>query len=211
MIFPAATRPRTVRSRHPLLRSGLVLLLSLVLGGLTSFAQGMLPSWFSSVANSASGWTLLTAVLIWRVRLSWWVSALLGAASFVLLTLGYAAVSTLRGSYYSPILFVVVGVLFGPFVGVAARWLWEQRLRAATGTAALAGIAIGDAGYGLTAVGDTTSPVCWIVIGAIGIGLIVIMMSRTIRGRLPVIVAVLGAVAVAAAYNVAFRLLGGAI
>ncbi|SDT35041.1 DUF6518 family protein [Microlunatus soli] len=210
MIFAAGPRS-PAQPRHPLLRGGLVLLLSLVLGGLTSFAQGMLPSWFSSVANSASGWTLLTAVLIWRVRLSWWLSAVLGAASFVLLTVGYAVVSTLRGAYYSPILFVVVGVLIGPFVGVAARWLWERRFRAAAGTAALAGIAIGDAGYGLTAVGDTTSPVYWIVIGAVGVALMVTMLSRTIRGGVPILVAVLGAVAVAAAYNVAFRLLGGTL
>ncbi|SEB66142.1 hypothetical protein SAMN04489806_1434 [Paramicrobacterium humi] len=183
---------------------------SLLLGGLTSCAQGLLPEWATSFANSSSGWTLLTAVLVFAARAAWGMSAVLGAGSFVLLTVGYAMVSTMRGFYYDPMFFSVIGVLVGPFVGVAACWLRDRGLRAALGTAALAGIGIGDALYGLTVVASTTSPVYWGAIGVLSLALIAGMLVRRIRGVVPVVIAVLGSAAVAAAYLLAFRALSGA-
>ena len=132
---------------------------SVLLGGLTFFAQGFLPGWFTSFANSASGWTVLTAVLIGVSGLRPWVSMLSGAVSFVLLTVGYGWAAALSGLSYDPTLFSVIGILVGPFVGLAAAWLRARGLRAALATAALAGVGLGESVYGLTVVADSTSPV----------------------------------------------------
>ncbi|WP_166983210.1 DUF6518 family protein [Paramicrobacterium fandaimingii] len=198
----------TTRRRGTLSSIAAVLATSLVLGGLTSYAQGFLPDWFSSFANSASGWTLLTAVLVFLARCSWWVSALLGAGSFVLLTLGYAAVSTLRGFVYDPTFFAIIGLIAGPFIGLAACWIRRRDLRAAAATAVLAGIGAGEAVYGLTVVGDTTSPVYWVFIGAVALALAVFMLARRVRrALLPITVVLVGTALVAAAFTVAFSLL----
>ena len=97
---------------------------SFLLGGLTSFAQGFLPDAAAPFANSASGWTLLTALLVaWAARdarTRTWHAAVLGAASFVLLTLGYTVAADLRGFFYDPTLFGEEGHVGGPRVG----WLF---------------------------------------------------------------------------------------
>ena len=204
------------------LASAAVLAASLVLGGATAFAQAFLPEWFVSFANSASGWTVITAALVisppcrrsvtgalvYGARVPWWLSAALGAVSFVLLTVGYAIVSTMRGYAYDPLMFSVIGLVVGPFVGVAACWLRARGLRAALGTAALAGVGMGEAAYGLTVVGETTSPVYWIVIGIIGVVLLGVMLWGRIRGALPVVVAVGGTAVVAVAFVAAYSMVG---
>ena len=45
----------------------IVVAASLVLGALTSYAQGLLPGPLRPFANSASGWTVLTALIVWRI------------------------------------------------------------------------------------------------------------------------------------------------
>jgi hypothetical protein len=185
-------------------RIGAVVALSFLLGGLTSYAQGFLPDALRSFANSASGWTVLTALLVYWSRARTLPAAALGAVSFVLLVLGYMVVSQVRGYVYDPMLFSVVGVVVGPFVGVAASWLRTSGVRAALGTALLAGIGIGEAAYGLTVVGDTTSPVYWTLIGVAGVVLLGGMIVRRLRGALPVALAAGGAVALAAAFYAAY-------
>ena len=189
---------------HALARCGLVLVLSFLLGGLTSYAQGFLPSALSSFANSASGWTVLTALLVYAARLRTAPSAVLGAASFVLLVLGYTAAAHLRGYVYDPVLFSLVGVVAGPFVGVAASWLRATGVRAALGTALLAGIGVGEAVYGLTIIRETTSPVYWTLIGVVGLALLAGMLVRRVRGALPVALAAGGTALVAATFYVAY-------
>ncbi|MDR7384496.1 DUF6518 family protein [Promicromonospora iranensis] len=189
-------------------RFGSVVALSFLLGGLTSYAQGFLPDAFASFANSASGWTVLTALLVYWSRARTVPAAVLGAVSFVLLVLGYMVASQVRGLVYDPMLFSVVGVVVGPFVGVAASWLRASGVRAALGTALLAGIGIGEAAYGLTIIGDTTSPVYWTVIGVAGVALVGVMVIRRLRGALPVALAAGGAVALAAAFHTAYSSLG---
>lgn len=183
---------------------------SVLLGGLTFFAQGFLPGWFTSFANSASGWTVLTAVLIGVAALQPWVSMVSGAVSFVLLTLGYSWAAALSGLYYDPMLFSIIGILVGPFVGLAAAWLRARGLRAALATAALAGVGVGEGIYGLTVVAGSTSPVYWTVIGVAGVALLTIMLVRRIRGRMPVMCAVAGTVAIAAAFLLTYSSVGGA-
>ncbi len=189
---------------HPLVRSGIVVALSFLLGGLTSYAQGFLPDAFASFANSASGWTVLTALLVHWSRVRTAPAAVLGAVSFVLLVLGYTVAADLRGFYYDPLLFSAVGVVAGPFVGVAASWLRTDGVRSALGAALLAGIGVGEAVYGLTLIRESTSPVYWTVIGVAGLALLAGVLARRVRGVLPVALGVGGTAVVAAAFYVAY-------
>jgi len=199
---------RTRSWRTALLRSGVVVLASFALGFLTFFAQGALPEWFASFANSASGWTVLTVLLVLWSRQRWPIAAPLGAASFVLLTLGYSLASSVQGLYYNPTMFALVGVVAGPLVGVAASWLLARGVRAALATSALASVGLGEALYGLTVISETTSPVYWIIIGVTALGLLTWMLAKRIRGALPVAVTVLGTAAVAAAFVLVYTSLG---
>lgn len=191
-----------------LLSSTVLCVASLLLGVLTFFAQGFLPDAFRSFANSSSGWTLLTAALVIGSRAEAKLAAALGALSFVLLVLGYTAAASLNGLSYSPLLFGVVGLVAGPFVGLAAAWLRSDGIRAALGTALLSGIFTGEAVYGLTVVGDTTRPEYWLTIGVVGIALLVVMAVRRLRGWRSLSLAVAGTAVVAVAFNLAYVALG---
>lgn len=203
---PMTTTAPSVRTvlLRPGVRAGAVVVLSFLLGGLTSWAQGFLPDAFASFANSASGWTVLTALLVFWSRTRTVPAAVLGAVSFVLLVLGYTVASQVRGLVYDPLLFSAVGVVAGPFVGIAASWLRAVGVRAALGTALLAGIGVGEAAYGLTVVGDTTSPVYWTVIGVAGIALLIGLLAQRIRGALAVVLAVGGTAGVALTFYAAY-------
>ncbi|MFF2452410.1 DUF6518 family protein [Isoptericola sp. NPDC058082] len=211
---PAPTPSTPAPWGRPWTRGAVVLVASLLLGGLTSFAQGVLPAAVVPVANSASGWTLVSAVLVywWAAATGarTWQAAVLGAASFVLLVLGYTFAADLRGLVYRPLLFSVVGVVVGPFVGVAAAWLRRPGTRAALGTALLAGVGVGDGVYGLTTVADTTGATYWVAIGVVAVVLLASMLASSLRGAFAVATAVAGTVVVAALFVVAFRSLGGA-
>ncbi|MCE0536362.1 DUF6518 family protein [Kineosporia rhizophila] len=172
--------------------------LSFFAGALTSYAQGFLPDSLSSFANSASGWTLVTVLLIWSVRARPVLAAMLGAAAFVLLTVGYSAASAVRGLTYDPTLFSIVGLVVGPFVGIATAWLRERDLRAALATATLSGIALGEAVYGLTVVSQSTSPVYWTLSGLAGLALLGGMVTRRLQGSVDITLA-LGLTAVVTA------------
>lgn len=200
VLLPSA---RAAFSR-PAVRPGIVVVLSFLLGGLTSYAQGFLPDALASFANSASGWTVLTALLVYWSRARAVPAAVLGAVSFVLLVLGYMVASQVRGYVYDPLLFSVVGLVAGPFVGVAASWLRATGARAALAVALLAGIGVGEAVYGLTVVRESTSPVYWSAIGVAGLALLAGVVVRRVRGSLPVLLAVGGTAVVAAAFYVAY-------
>ena len=187
---------------------GAVAVASFVLGLLTFYAQGFLPDAWRSFANSASGWTLLTALLVFCAQVSTRVAAVLGALSFLLLVLGYTAGAQLNGLSYSPVLFGVVGVVVGPFIGLAAAWLRARRVRAALATALLAGIFTGEAVYGLTVIADSTRPEYWVAIGLVGISLLIGMVWVRLRGWAPVTLAILGTAAVAGAFLAAYSALG---
>lgn len=141
---------------------------ALVLGGLTSFAQGFLPDAVQPLANSVSGWTLLTVLVLWWLPTRAWVTSVLGAACFVLLTVAYALVSTARGSYYSPVLWAAVGVVAGAFVGLAVAWARRRGVprTAALGLGFLTGILLGDGISGFVRVRDTTGWFYWVAVAA---------------------------------------------
>jgi hypothetical protein len=184
---------------------------SLALGGATSFAQGLLPDVLQPFANSASGWTVLSALLVWAARRGPGVSALLGAASFVALVLGYTAVSNLRGFFFSPVFWSVVGLVAGPWVGAAAAALHQRGRGAAVGAGLLTGVLLGDSGYGLTMVAATTGRTYWVIVGVLGVALLVAMSVRRLRSGRVVLVAVATATAVALLMNAAYAALNAGI
>lgn len=180
---------------------------SLLLGGLTSWAQGFLPDALASFANSPSGWTVLTVLLVAAVRPSLPMGAVLGVASFVSLVLGYTVASELRGLTYSPVLWGVVGLLAGPFVGAAAAALVGRRaLLAGLGAGALAGVLVADGIYGLTVVDETTSPVYWTACLVLGAVLVVVTGIR-LRERRAVVALALTTVAATGALSAGYAVL----
>jgi len=157
----------------------LVLLASLALGALTSWAQGVLPEALASLANSPSGWTLLTAVLVAAARPSLVAGAVLGTLSFVSLVLGYQLGSAVRGLTYDPTLWGLVGVVAGPFVGAAAVAVVGRRTAPAVlGAGALAGVLVADGIYGLSVVSSSTSPVYWTLCLLAGAALVLVVAAR---------------------------------
>jgi Family of unknown function (DUF6518) len=205
-VAPTPTPP------HSWLRAGITLVVvvatSLVLGGLTSFAQGILPDALRPFANSASGWTVLTAFVVWRVGARTRPSAVLGLASFVALVLGYTIASELRGLTYSPLLFGLIGTIAGPFVGVAASWLRRTGWRAALGSGLLAGIALGECLYGLIVVSGTTGWIYWALIGVAGAALLATTLMKRVEPRAPAILGVGITLAIAGAFFLAYSTVG---
>lgn len=189
----------------------LVVLVSLLLGGATSFAQTVLPDALRPFANSASGWTLLTALAVAGCRARTLPSAVFGAASFVSLVLGYQVVSTLRGFPTSETLFLIAGLVVGPFVGAAAAWLRRGGVRTALACGALAGIAIGESAYGLLVVSATTGSFYWSLIGVAGLGLLAHTVLRRLgTARLRLLAAGLVA-ATAVAFLLSYTAIGGIV
>jgi Family of unknown function (DUF6518) len=96
---------------------GVTAVTALLLGGLTSLGQTVLPYAVRPLANSASGWTLLTILVLWWMPTRTWVGLVLGVVCFVLLNVGYAVVSGALGVHYNPLLWSAVGIVVGPLVG----------------------------------------------------------------------------------------------
>jgi len=188
----------------------IVVVASLVLGALTSYAQGILPEPLRPFANSASGWTFLTALIVWRIGAGTLPSAVFGLASFVALVLGYTIASQLRGLYYSPILFAVIGMIVGPFVGVAASWLRRTRWRAALGSGFLAGIALGECLYGLIVVSGTTGWFYWALAGVAGVVLLTTTLVRRAERPAPAILGVAVTLTTAGAFYTTYIAVGSA-
>jgi hypothetical protein len=176
---------------------------SFVLGGATSFAQGWLPAASAPFANSASGWTILAALLVWAARRGLAVSAVLKAASFLALVLGYTFVSTLRGFSFNPLFWSVVGSIVGHVVGVATAALHRRGLWPAVGTGVLAGVLLRDAAYGLTVVVATTGWEYW----ALSAALLVVVAVRRLDDWRSALIMIGSAVVVAAPLNVGFAVL----
>lgn len=204
----AALASQVTTTRSSALRLLCVLATSFALGFGTFHAQGWLPEALSPFANSASGWTLLTACLVAIVRPGWRRGAALGAASFVLLVLGYAAAADGADLFYSPVRFAIIGLVVGPFVGAAAASLRAGGRTAAAATALLSGVGLGEAIYGITEVSDTTGLTYWGGIGVCALALLAGMVTRRLRDRDSRVVAVVGTAVVAGAFGVAYRLIG---
>ena len=95
---------------------------------------------------------------------------------------GYSLASTVRGfpvGASTTLFWVAAAVIVGPVLGVGAAWSrGTDPRKAAAGVAVLASMLVGEAVYGLTVIGDSTSPVYWTVQLVAGLGLVVVLGAR---------------------------------
>jgi hypothetical protein len=106
-----------------------------VLGILTSYAQGWLPSEMGSLANSSGPWALVPFGLALLGR-SWRSASLFGALALAALLAGYVAGSDIRGyaTGHSLVLFWgAAAIVVGPLLGLGAHWVKTGRGVAAGG------------------------------------------------------------------------------
>ncbi|WP_430645011.1 DUF6518 family protein [Agromyces sp. GXS1127] len=206
----AATAALARAPRHPWFSAARRILLlttvAFVLGGLTSWGQLLLPPETASLANSAGGWTIPTAILVLLLARGYPEAAIAGGAGFVALTLGYAVASGWRGFAFDPTTWAIIGAFTGPVIGCAAHALRRRGMQLALGASVLAGVLVGEGVYGLTVVADTTSPVWWWI--EIGTGASVLVASALrVRPWGLALVALTGTVLVAGLFWSAFVLL----
>ncbi len=195
-------RPRIRPSRH-LVPIATAIGAGLLLGALTSFAQGWLPDGLRSVSNSAGSWCLVAFVLAARTsrRL---VAALVGSLTLLALLGGYVLASAARGFASSDALLLFWGlaaVLVGPVLGLAAHEVRRgSPTRAALGVATMSGVLVGEGAYGLRYIADTTYPPYWWGSIVVGIALLVVIAAVRLRGALPIAIAAAVTAIVAVAF-----------
>lgn len=208
-----ATPPTATAS--PLSALGIALAGALLIGFLTSFAQGWLPAPISSLANSSGSWSL-AAFLLALLGRRMWVSVGIGVLALVAMVLGYDLASTLRGFGVSPFYTLFWGaaaVTVGPLLGWSAHMLRHRNRWAPVGVGFMAGILVGDGANGLLTVLETTSPVYWTLSILGGLALLVWACARRFPRARPVLTAVATTVLVAGlicgVYATAHHLLSG--
>lgn len=179
----------------------------LIAGGVTAIAQGMLPVALSMLANSSGSWTLLAFLLALPAPTA--VSgAVCGSGALLSMLAGYVLTDLLRGYPASTGLMVfwsAAALIAGPLLGVGAQWLRRSPgTRAALGLSALCGVLIGEAGYGLLVLSQSTSPVYWWGQGLLGALLLTAGAGWKLRGFGLVVQAVLFTAAVAMVFVVLY-------
>ncbi|MEU9338694.1 DUF6518 family protein [Streptomyces sp. NPDC048290] len=134
--------------RAAAVRTGVALLVGLLLGVLTNLAQGWLPGAWNQVANSGAVWCLpafgVAAALAPRVTVR--AAAVAGGVAALGLVAGYYGYAALGrdgvGALAYPLLWAVMAVIGGPLFGVAGHW-WrtgESVRRRTLGLGALGGV-----------------------------------------------------------------------
>ncbi|RIJ51902.1 hypothetical protein DZG00_07110 [Clavibacter lycopersici] len=195
MTRPDASPARTAAARDTLrtaLRAtAVVLVFSLLVGGLTGPAQGALPGAVNPLANSAGGWSMLAFLGVWLSRARPPLGAVLGAVSFVAMVEAYGVVSLWRGYFLADpftSMWTPIGLIAGPFIGVAAALVRHASRRwTIAGVAVLSVVLVAEGIYGLAFISDTTSPAYWTLEVALGIGFLAaaVLRGRRVRVRAP--------------------------
>lgn len=169
---------------------------ALVLGGLTSPAQGFLPEWLGGFANSSGGWSILVFALVVTARARPGLSAVLGAVAFVLMVEGYRLVSGWRGfPYDEPFqnVFTILGLLVGPVIGVGAALLRSSSPTWRTlAVAPLSTVLVGEGLYGLVVLDQGPGAIYWViqlVLGAAFLAWGAIRTRSSARTWVPVVTA----------------------
>lgn len=162
---------------------GIVLLVAVVVGGLTSPAQQYLPDALRPLANAAGPWFIAIFVAVRLGRSPLLLSILLGIAGFVLLNAAYGIVSELRGYPYSVVnKWTIIAIPAGIVVGCAVTLLESRRKPlVALGAAPLAIVLAAEGIYGLTIVLATTGPVVWVLELIAALAWIAWVWSRRLR------------------------------
>ncbi|MFF2051248.1 DUF6518 family protein [Leifsonia sp. NPDC058194] len=183
-----------------------VAIVSLLVGGLTSFGQQYLPSWFSSLANSAGGWAMLAFAIVWLSRAGPALGAVLGALSFLLMVDGYGLVSAWRGYFFADpfsSVWTAIALVAGPVLGACAALVRHgSGLRAAIAAVPLSAVLLGEGVWALLRIAGTTSPVYWVIEIVLSVVVVAVAIGRnrlTVRQAAAVVGASLVAAAVYAA------------
>lgn len=189
-------------------RLGLVAVAGFLLGVVTAYAQGWLPSQLGSLANSAGLWALVAFLLAWLLATGTRDAALIGSLALFALLVGYAVGSNARGfSAGSSLIgfWTLVALFAGPIVGVAAAWARNgQGLRPGVGIGAIAGILVGEGVYGLTYIAGTTFRPYWWAEAVVGLILAAWLVSRRPRWTQTAAVAVAIGALIAVAFVVIY-------
>ncbi|MEV4645758.1 DUF6518 family protein [Saccharopolyspora sp. NPDC049357] len=205
MDHTAAPRGGRHRRRGTVRAVVVAVVCGLIAGAATAIAQGMLPAWLSSLANSSGSWTLLAFLLALPAPTAA-SGAVCGFGSLLSMLAGYVLTDLLRGYPASTGLMVfwsAAALIAGPLLGVGAQWLRRRPgTRAALGLSSLCGVLLGEAGYGLLVIAQSTSPVYWWGQGLVGVLLLAAGAGWKLRGPGLVVQAVLFTAAVAMAFVV---------
>jgi hypothetical protein len=181
---PAPAR-ETVRSA--LRATAVVLAFSLLVGGITSPAQGFLPESVNSLANSAGGWSMLAFLGVWLSRARPLLGTVLGAVSFVAMVEAYGIVSLWRGYFLADpfsSMWVPIGLVAGPVIGVAAALVRHGSPGwAVAGVLPLSAVLVAEGIWALRTVSDTTSPVYWTLEIVLGVAFLAAAVLRRRRMR----------------------------
>ncbi|MCU1481466.1 MAG: hypothetical protein JWQ19_2252 [Subtercola sp.] len=147
---------------------------ALVIGGLTSWGQYLLPEALRSFSNSAGAWTMFAFLLVWLGRSRPLYAAVLGIVVFEGLNEGYGIVSGWRGAFYSdPFanIWTILALLVGPVIGICASLTrHDLPARRVIWVTPLCVVLLGEGIYGLIALHTETSPVYWSLQIALSIG-----------------------------------------
>jgi hypothetical protein len=181
------TSPWTAETVHSVIRaSAIVLLGSLLVGGLSSFGQQDLPDWIRSLCNSAGGWSAFVFLLVWLSRGRPLLGALLGLVAFEVMLEGYGVVSGLRGTFYAApfsSLYAKLALLVGPVLGIAASLTrYGARPWRLVGVGALSLVLMAEGAYGLLSLLESTSPVFWTLEVVAGATFFATALVRTAPG-----------------------------
>lgn len=160
-------------------------IVGLLVGALTAYAQGWLTDGLGSLANSAGPWSLAAFLVAMRTRrpaiAALWAMLVLGACE-----VGYVIATQVRGGSNATstvVFWLTAAVLAGPPLGVAGAWTRQGRwwFGASAGPAVLAGVLIGEPIYALSTIADTTTPAYWWCELIVGVGIVVLACVRIIR------------------------------
>jgi len=197
-------------------RSGAVVavIVGLVVGALTAYAQGWLTDGLGSLANSAGPWSLAAFLVAMRTRrtafAALWAMLVLGACE-----VGYVIATQVRGGSNATstvVFWLTAAVLAGPPLGVAGAWTRQGRwwFGASAGPAVLAGVLIGEPIYALSTIADTTTPAYWVGEILVGVAVVVLacvrIIHRDLRPHVAIPVCIASTILVATVVAVTARL-----
>ena len=194
------------RSRSPWAHLGVSVGVGLLVGSLTSFAQGFLPHVLSPLANSSGSWSLVAFLLALLCPRRGFAVAV-GVLSLFAMVAGYDAASVLRGfpiSLGSSLFWIVAAVVVGPFLGWGGHELGARSRIAPLAVGAMSGVLVGEGVYGLTVIADSTPAGYWA--GSIAAGLLLLLWAvvRAFPRPVPALLAVGTTALVALVFNAVY-------
>jgi hypothetical protein len=167
------------------MRLSVVVVVGLVLGVLTRYAQGWLPSELGSLANSSGAWAMVAFGLAALLASAARDASAIGAITLCALLIGYVLGTSARGGTAGTALVLFWGaaaLAAGPAVGIAGYWAnTGDGARRAIAIGVISGILVGEGIYGLTVIADTTyTPYWW---AELILGLLLVVWTVNKRPR----------------------------